>query len=193
MKLEDAFIYVVLGDDLSGPALVEAGTAAIAGGADALQVRTDTDDATLQALRGTCREEEALFLLRDDMERVEGLDADGMHLSPESMDFGIARAMLDEARLIGMTSRSLDDARLAIEVGADYVLHEGGAGCIGTFAALHDEARVPLFASGITSLEEAREIVGANIFRLCLNTEHLETGNMTEAVAGYARLLGRSI
>ena len=193
MKLEDAFVYVVLGDNLSGDALVTTGADAIAGGADALLARGGTDDDALRALRETCREEQALFLLRDDMACVEALDADGLHLSPASTDFGIARAMLDEARLIGMTSRSLDDARLAIEVGADYVLHEGGAGCIGTFAALHDEARVPLFASGITSLEEARELVGGNIFRLCLNTEHLETGNMTEAVAGYARLLGRSI
>ena len=197
MKLEDAFLYVVFGDDFAGQALVDMCGGAIAGGADIVQVNAGdnpgqvTDE--MRRLAGLCREEEALLVLRDDAALAAELGDVGVHLSEGGMEMGIVRAIMDGEGFLGVSTHTLDDARLSLEVGVDYLIHHGGMESGPAFAALRDDARVPLFAAGIAGLDDAQALVNDGIFRLCIDAGGLDGDDMAESVACFSRLLGRCV
>lgn len=197
MKLEDAFLYIVFDNGLSGDQLVEACGQAVAGGGDVIQIAagggTPVDIETARRVVDLCAREEALLVLRDDAELAMALDASGVHLGAGDADMGIVRAILGDECIIGVTSNSLDDARLSLEVGADYLLHRAGKECSTEFMALREDARVPLFAAGLEDVADAESLVADGVFRFAIETSRLETANMGESVARYARLLGRCL
>jgi len=197
MKLEDAFLYVVFDNGLAGDQLVEACGQAVAGGGDVIQIAAGgdipVDIDTVRRVVELCGDGEALMMLRDDAELSRALGASGVHLESAGAEMGIVRAMLGDDRIVGVTSDSLDDARLSLEIGADYLLHRAGRNCPAEFMALRDEARVPLFAGGLEGVEDAESLVANGVFRISIETSRLEKGSLAESVARYARLLGRCL
>ena len=196
MRLEDAFLYLVVESTFSADSdLVTACGEAIAGGADIIQVETCTegDDAVAAELPELCRKEQALLVVKGDPAVARDLGADGVHLGSRETSMGLARAIAGEDCFVGMSTCSLDEALLGLEIGADYLLHHAGTACVGTFAALRGRAHVPLFAAGIACFEEAEEMVGKGIVRLCVELSRLDAARVKEEVAEYSQLLGRCI
>jgi thiamine monophosphate synthase len=140
-----------------------------------------------------CREDDALLIVADRAETAAAVGADGLHLSGGGPEIGMARVVMGGDALVGMTSRTVEEAGLALEVGADYLLHYGGTECPAVFAGLGRSAGVPLFAAGLDGLEDARRIVEAGIYRLCVDGDRIGQGDTTEALAEYSRVLGRSM
>ncbi|NQT94369.1 MAG: thiamine phosphate synthase [Lentisphaerae bacterium] len=197
MRLEDAFLYVVLEiDDATQSKAVSLCEEAIAGGSDIVGISMPNggDDASLiRGIVDICRRDEALVLITNNPDLVVEYSADGLHIDDEKMETGLARAIIGPDKLVGLTSRSITEAALALEVGADYLVHEGGRDCPAAFAALLDVARVPLFAGGIEDVGMAKGIVEAGVFRLCVDLGNLDGGDVRKYVSEYARLLGRCL
>jgi len=194
MKLEDAFLYLELNGSVAGGDMPAVCAAAIEGGVDVVEVDgARMDDGAVRELAAACHGEEALLVLRNAADLVAETEADGLRLAAGSDDIGLARVTLGEGGFIGMTTDDLDEARLSLEIGADYLVHRAGADCAGDFAALRFEARVPLFAAGFDGVEAARRLMDAGVFRLCLTAASADAAELREQAAAYARLLGRCV
>ncbi len=193
MCLEDALLYLILDDPKTSlPAFC---ADAIAGGVDVIQVSPAVAGGRdgLMAVRDVCRRDDALLVIADDAVLAADVEADGVILNSATSSFGQARASIGLDGLVGMATRSNSDALLGLEVGADFLLHWAGVECPGTFATIPGAAGHPLFAAGLTSLDDAQSIVDRGVYRICLESKMLDEGDVTEQAAAYSRLLGRCI
>jgi len=196
VRLEDAFLCLVL-DVAAVPAdgVPDLCAAAIAGGADMLRLRGAAAAGREAVARAVtvCRRDDALLVIGGDAALAREVGADGLHLDAADAAIAEARSLLGEGGMVGLSSRTRDEARLAVAVGADYLVHEAGVRCRSDFADLGARAGIPLFAGGIAGVEEAGRMVEAGLLRLCLDAGRLDpAGDLTRQVAAYSRLLGRS-
>ena len=197
MRLEDSFIYFMIDVSTAEPSrIVSACEAAIGASADIVQLRGlgDTHRDLVAEVSAVCRRDDALFIVAEDAALASEAGADGVHLESRDAGIGIARAVLGEDRLVGMSSNDANEAQLAIEVGADYLLHGGGREGVGALSGIGAGAGVPFFLRGLKSVDEAKDVTERGVYRICLEAEELSAGDdVGEQVASYARLLGRCI
>ncbi len=114
-------LYAIVGDD--DP--ISRAEAVVAGGARVVQVRMKSSPAgaVLEATRRIAAlvRPRALVLVNDRPDLALLAGADGVHLGEEDLPVAEARALVGEALLVGRTARSLEEARAALEAGADHV------------------------------------------------------------------------
>jgi len=119
-------LYVVTtGTLVSGRAHGEIATAAVEGGATAVQLRAPelTDDRLLPlatALARLCGDAGVLFLVNDRVEVAVACDASGAHVGHDQ-DPGEARRLLGPERILGVSVTGAEEARAAEAAGADYL------------------------------------------------------------------------
>jgi thiamine-phosphate pyrophosphorylase len=119
-------LYVVTtGTLVSGRAHGEIATAAVEGGATAVQLRAPelSDDRVLPLaaiLARTCGEAGVLFIVNDRIEVAIRCDAAGAHVG-QDQDLEAARGRLGPERILGVSVGSEEEARVAHEAGADYL------------------------------------------------------------------------
>ncbi len=126
IRLGASRLYVVT-DDLSPleslPALVEA---AVAGGADLVQLRrkrepwADLVDLA-RSLRDSCRRGGAIFVVNDHVDLALAADADGVHLGQGDAPVREARERLGERPLIGLSTHTPEQALRAQLLPLDYI------------------------------------------------------------------------
>ncbi|BCO31819.1 thiamine-phosphate synthase [Thiohalobacter sp. COW1] len=121
-------LYAITDPDLlPDDRLVDAVTAALAGGARAIQFRDKRPETALKlelarALNALCRDFGALFLINDDVELAAAVGAHGVHLGRDDAAVTAARERLGPQAIIGVSCyNELDRARHAARLGADYV------------------------------------------------------------------------
>lgn len=119
-------LYVVTtGTLVSGRAHGEIATAAVEGGATAVQLRAPelSDDRLLPlatVLAKLCGDAGLLFLVNDRVEVAVACDASGAHVGQDD-DPGEARRLLGPERILGVSVTSAEEARMAEAAGADYL------------------------------------------------------------------------
>jgi thiamine-phosphate pyrophosphorylase len=119
-------LYIVTtGTLVSGRAHGEIATAAVEGGATAVQLRAPelSDDRLLPlatALARLCGDAGVLFLVNDRVEVAVGCDASGAHVGHDQ-DPGEARRLLGPERILGVSVTNPEEARAAEAAGADYL------------------------------------------------------------------------
>jgi thiamine-phosphate pyrophosphorylase len=95
-------------------------------------------------LQKLCREGGIPFIVNDDVELALRLEADGVHVGQEDEQAGEVRRKIGD-KIMGVSAHNLDEARMALELGADYL----GVG--------------PMYATK-TKLD-AREVQGPSLIR----------------------------
>jgi thiamine-phosphate pyrophosphorylase len=63
----------------------------------------------------------ACFMVNDHADIAAAVDADGVHLGQDDLPIEFARKLLGNAKLIGISTHSLEQARAAEAAGADYI------------------------------------------------------------------------
>ena len=125
--LERMRLYVITGDhgdEVETARIVEA---ALDGGATVIQLRKKSMPMPEQyrlavALRTLTSEHEALLIINDHADLAIAADADGVHLGQDDLPPDAVRALPGfDGRLIGRSTHSLEQARAAIDEGADYI------------------------------------------------------------------------
>jgi thiamine-phosphate pyrophosphorylase len=120
-------LYVITGDhgdELETARIVEA---ALDGGATVIQLRKKAMPMAEQyrlalALRTLTSEHEALLIINDHADLAIAADADGVHLGQDDLPPDVVRALPGfEGRLIGRSTHNLEQAKGAIDEGADYI------------------------------------------------------------------------
>ncbi len=122
-------LYLVMGSVNCTQPPEEVLTSAIAGGITLFQFREKgvgalTGQAYYQlaeSLQQICREHKIPFIVNDDIELAIALDADGIHVGQEDIPADQIRARLGQNKMIGVSAHSVDEARQAIQDGADYL------------------------------------------------------------------------
>ncbi|MCL4458996.1 MAG: thiamine phosphate synthase [Chloroflexi bacterium] len=120
-------LQVILDSRFSrGRSLVEVAREAIAGGATAIQLRGKefTTRQLLkvgQEIRQVTHRAGMLFIVNDRADVALALEADGVHLGQDDLPAGLARKILGEDRLIGISVGYVAEALQAEREGADYV------------------------------------------------------------------------
>jgi thiamine-phosphate pyrophosphorylase len=109
-----------------GRDLLEVIEAALQGGVQAVQLREkdlNSDDLyTLgAALRTLTRRYHAQLLINDRIDIVLAVEADGVHLTEHSLPVPVARQLLGNDKLIGVSTHQLERARDVEQQGADFV------------------------------------------------------------------------
>ena len=125
-RMGDVKLYVLIGSHMVKGSLRDGARAALAGGADAIQLREkNVSDAMLLAfaaeLRELTDEMGKLFIVNDRPDIASIIGADGVHLGQNDLPIGEARRLLRPGAVVGRSSHSIEQARAAVNEGADYV------------------------------------------------------------------------
>ena len=138
-------LYAITPDVCSTEALVQMVRQALEGGAAFVQYRNKNAGAELrreqaQALLRITRPHRVPLIINDDVGLAAGLDADGVHLGRDDGDVAAARRMLP-GKMLGVSCYAdLDNARAALEEGADHVAF----GSVFSSSTKPDAVRAPL-------------------------------------------------
>ena len=100
--------------------------AALAGGADAVQVRDKAAPAqnlcrTVAECHPMARKFGAALIVNDRVDVAMLAGADGVHVGPEDLPTRAARRLLKRPALIGVSAGTLEEAKKAVREGADYL------------------------------------------------------------------------
>lgn len=111
---------------LKGKSLGQAVREAIEGGATMVQLREkglDTEALIREAreIGRICREYNIPFLVNDNVEAALASGADGVHVGQKDMEAGRVRELLGPGKILGVSARTVEQAILARERGADYL------------------------------------------------------------------------
>ena len=119
-------LYAIADPDAARRDVVEVVEELLAGGAALIQIRCKTlptgdfVDAAVRC-RASTRARGAVLIVNDRVDVAMACDADGVHLGQSDLPPGIARRLLGAGRWIGVSTHDPEQARAAVEAGADYI------------------------------------------------------------------------
>ena len=163
---------------LNGRTLYSVVKESLEGGVTFLQLREKELDEEhfleeARELQKLCREYQVPFVINDNVDIAAAINADGVHVGPSDMEAGDVRAKLGPDKIIGVTAKTVEQAVLAQERGADYL----GVGAVFhtdskadakeiSFDTLKDICKavsIPVIAIGGITEENVRELAGSGI------------------------------
>jgi thiamine-phosphate diphosphorylase len=152
-------LYIVT-VDLPGRSHIEVAEAAIAGGATVVQYRdkTSTSRAMYEyalRLRELTTKRNVMFIVNDRVDIALAVKANGVHLGQDDMAIGVAREIMGNEYIIGISATCFEEAIEAADKGADYV----GVGPI-FLTGSKDDASEPI---GLDELKRVRKALSIPI------------------------------
>ena len=120
-------LYVIIDTQiLKGRSPAEVANQTIHGGARIIQLRDKILSKKellpiAQQLKNLCTEHEVLFIVNDHLDLVLATDADGLHLGQDDLPIKVARKLLPIGKILGCSTRTVDQATTAQADGADYI------------------------------------------------------------------------
>ena len=180
---------------------------ALKGGATMVQLREKELDKgnfeevmrTAWDIRRITEEYNVPLMIDDNLELALACHADGLHVGQDDMDAGLARRLLGPDRILGVTAKTVEQARKACAQGADYL----GSGAVfgtttksdarpmtmETLRAICDCSDIPVVAIGGINLDnigllEGSHVAGAAIVSGIFAAQDicLTTGRLKEAM-----------
>ncbi len=194
-KRENLILYAVTDRHwLGGDTLAHQVELALKGGATMIQLREKMlgeEDFRKEALeiQALCRRYQVPFLINDNVALAREIDADGVHVGQSDMEAGNVREFHGQGKIIGVTAKTVEQARRAQAAGADY-LGSGAVFSTGTKAdtsrmdhrllqEICESVQIPVVAiGGITSENvgalRGRKIAGAAVVSGIFAAEDIE-------------------
>src|SRR2546423_3140421 len=126
-KLSRMRLYLITGDQGGEVETARIVEAALEGGANVIQLRKKTmakgeQYSIARALRRLTQLHGALFIVNDHADIAIAADADGVHLGQDDLPPSVVRELPGfDGRLIGRSTHDLEQAKGAIDEGADYI------------------------------------------------------------------------
>ena len=171
-------LYVITDETLSGGhSHAEVARQAIAGGADAIQLRDKTRgcrDLTIigREIRKITRKTHTLFIVNDRLDVALTCGADGVHLGQGDLRVDVARQIARPGFVIGMSVGSVAEAVQAEQDGADYLAlsptfvtaskDDAGPGHgLGVLAAVCSRVTLPVVAIGGITRANVEDVIDA--------------------------------
>lgn len=122
--LKDIDLYFITDSKLTKKTVLDDVKAAIAGGVKIIQYR-EKEKSEKEMIEEASKIKElcgsdVILIINDNVEIALAVDADGVHLGKDDIDYETARKLLGD-KIIGITTRNAEDAVKAENLGADYV------------------------------------------------------------------------
>lgn len=132
-----------------------------------------------QQVHATTRGRAVPLIINDRVDLAVALDLDGVHLRATSLPVPVARRVVGEHRLVGVSAHSVEEVQRAGEEGADYVIlgpifetpskREFGAPLgLTVLAAACRHSSVPVFAIGGITRERIEVVRDAGAFGVAM-------------------------
>ncbi|MFV1980988.1 MAG: thiamine phosphate synthase [Rhodothermia bacterium] len=182
---------------------------AIAGGADTIQFRQKLGPVAhrlheADLVSEVCRRKDVPLIVNDSIDIALAVDAAGIHLGQLDFPPQRARRVIGDARLLGVTVTTVDQAIEAARIGADYVGfgpvfnttskdNLGSIKGLAELAAVCDAVDIPVIAiAGITP-ERARGVLEAGAYGIAVMTAVSLAEDPQEATAELAAAITDSL
>jgi thiamine-phosphate pyrophosphorylase len=125
-KFRGVRLYVLLTESVCHGDWLTTARAALAGGADCIQLREKTLEAAewlqrAKALADECHRAGALFIVNDRVDIALASGADGVHVGQTDLPALEARKLVGPELIVGVSTHNVAQARQAVLDGADYV------------------------------------------------------------------------
>lgn len=139
MKRETLALYAITDSRLAKKQTIyEQIEDALKGGVTLLQLREKFlagEEKKSEALKvlEICRKYNVPLIINDDVNLAKEIDADGVHVGQSDLEAGEARKILGPDKIIGVTAKTVEQAKAAQAAGADYL---GSGAVFGTTTKL---------------------------------------------------------
>ena len=154
---------------------------ALEGGATTIQIRDkdvlshagSAEKNEALEIKRICHEYNAPLIINDNVQFALEIDADGVHLGQDDMDPAEARKLLGPDKIIGVTAKTVEQAKTAESKGADYL---GSGAVFGSTTKLDAKPMtkdilkeitvsvdIPVVAIGGINADNAGSLVGTGI------------------------------
>lgn len=123
----DYTLYLVTDREILGNRnLEDAVEEAILGGVTLVQLREKNCSSlefynTAKNIKEITRKYNIPLIINDRLDIAQAIDADGVHIGQEDMPVDLARKILGQHKVIGVSAQTLEQALMAEEEGADYL------------------------------------------------------------------------
>ena len=203
-SFSDVKLYVIISSQPAKKPVLEILQDVIQGGADAVQLREKTmpDREFLimaREFKKITAQSKTIFIVNDHAEIAREVDADGLHIGQSDIDIHTARTMLGYDKIIGVSTHTILQARMAQQWGADYI----GIGPV-FYTATKDyeipvgldclkqvsrEIAIPCVAIGAINLENIYDVLHAGGKRVAICSAIICSDNVIEATRSFKNLL----
>ena len=182
-------------DDISFEEAVEE---ALQGGVTILQLREkELDEQSIReeakTLKEICKKYGTSLILDDNVALVKELDLDGVHLGQSDMPAKEARSILGSDKIIGITAKTIEQAKKAESDGADYL----GVGAVfetttkpgakhisaSELKDIVSSVKIPVVAIGGITRENVNTLKGTNIAGVAVSADIFNSENICKAAA----------
>ncbi|MDU4911534.1 thiamine phosphate synthase [Clostridium baratii] len=180
-NFKDKKVYLVTDYRLPFEELMLKVEEALKSGVKLIQYRDKNVDTKIMCdraliLLNLCKKYNATFLVNDRIDVALAVDAHGVHLGQEDMDCAIARKLLGKNKIIGVSTKTLEESKKALEDGADYL------GC----GAIYSTSTKDTSVIRIEDLKEIKENIPLFIYGIGgINTSNI-TNELKEVLDGVA-------
>lgn len=177
---------------------------AVGAGVTVVQYREkDMDTAEMyreaMELRRLCRGRGTLFIVNDRIDIALAVDADGVHLGQDDMPYDVARRILGDDKIIGISAGCMEEALAAEKAGADYIgagpvfatstKTDAGKPCgIEFISALRGECGLPVVAIGGINMDNAIEVISAGADMVCAISAVVGSRDVAGEIKKFTRL-----
>lgn len=204
MKIKNLRLYVITDKKLlKGLSLAEAVEQAILGGADMIQLREKA--MSCEELLGAALEVKVVtdrynvpLIINDSLEVCLESGAAGVHIGQNDADIREARAFLGENKIIGVSARTVEQAKYAEENGADYIGvgaafatgSKNDARCIphGIYREIRNAVSLPIVAIGGINKTNIADIKGLGIDGAAVISAVFGSGDIRAAASEMKKL-----
>ena len=176
---KDLLLYAVTDRRwLGGRRLADQVEEALKGGVTFVQLREkDLDEERFleeaREIKELCGRYQVPFVINDNVDIAQAVDADGVHVGQSDMEAGDVRARLGQDKIIGVSAQTVEQALLAESRGADY-LGVGAVFATGskadasevdheTVKAICQAVHIPVIAIGGITGENVGALTGTGI------------------------------
>lgn len=176
---KDLLLYAVTDRRwLGGRRLADQVEEALKGGVTFVQLREkDLDEERFleeaKEIKELCGRYQVPFVINDNVDIAQAVDADGVHVGQSDMEAGDVRARLGQDKIIGVSAQTVEQALLAESRGADY-LGVGAVFATGskadasevdheTVKAICQAVHIPVIAIGGITRENVGALAGTGV------------------------------
>lgn len=190
-------IYLVTQDELAYDELIDKTKLAIKHGVTILQYRCKSKDKKkllreARALKKICAHDGVIFIINDHVDIALEIGADGVHLGQNDVALSSARAILGDNAIIGITAKTVDEAKKAYGHGADYL----GVGALfptttkadalpmsmDTLHAIRKEVPIPLVGIGGITASNITDDICRSVEAIAVVSEIYNASHIPEAM-----------
>lgn len=181
---------------LKGRGHTEVARQIIQGGATTIQLRDKTTSKKdllpiARELRNLCAEHNVLFIINDHLDLALATGADGLHLGQDDLPVKEARRLLAIDQILGISTRTVEQANNAADEGADYIAvgsmypttSKESAEVVGLerLRQIRAAVKLPIVAIGGITAGNAAAVIAADADAVAVISAILSAGDITTA------------